>query len=144
MPNASSGFPATLDTMGGGAYDGSVQLAIAQIEAYAAPTAPSAITVLGQTIYDENATSNLQLTSGVLYLTSIQLPSGLAIKNLSVCVSVASSANITHGWMGIFDGAYKVRAATADVVTGATTAAGTLWTLPIATTASRASTTSAS
>ena len=131
MAQDSTGFPAAQDTFVAGEYDGSIALAVNAMQAYIGPTTPTAITVLGATMPDDYATSNLILSTGVVQLTAMNLQAGITIKNFLV-VSSVQSGTLTHGWMALFDTAYKVVATSADVTSGTTPAAGSLWTLAVA------------
>lgn len=131
MSDTSAYAAGTLDTFVGGSWDGTIAVALNAVEAYDGPINPTSITVLGQTFPDTNATSNIQIASGTLYLTAMQLPKNLTIKNFSVIISTQSTNDITNAWMGLFDTAYKVVAVSNSKTSGQTPAAGNLWTLPV-------------
>lgn len=131
MAQASTAFPAALDTFVAADWDASIALAMNTVQAYDGPISPTAITVLGQTFPDSQATSNLQIANGTLYLSSMLLPANVTIKNFSVVISVQSTNDVVNSWMGLFDTAYKVLAVSANA-TAQTPAAGALWTLPVA------------
>ncbi|HEV2412812.1 MAG TPA: glycosyl hydrolase family 28-related protein [Candidatus Saccharimonadales bacterium] len=73
-------------------------------------------------------------TSGTLYVTSINIMSGVTINNISLATDTTTASGVTHGWYVLLDNNLVVRAVTADQTGGNWGTASTFVTL--ATTAS--------
>jgi hypothetical protein len=77
------------------------------------------------------------IATGLLGLTPIWLPSGLAVTSITFCSGTTAGSSLTHQWFGLYDNSQVQLATTTDDTTTAWAASSTK-TLNIATTAAGA------
>jgi hypothetical protein len=83
--------------------------------------------------------TGIVLSSGLLGLTPIWLPTGLAVTSITFCSGTTAGSGLTHSWYGLYNNSQAQLATTADDSGTATWAASSTRTLNIATIAAGAS-----
>ena len=102
MPNATSTFPGTLDTLNA-AYDPDCGPAIQKVqEFFGGYVGPASLTGVNmQSLPDELATSTIQPTSGTVELYLMQFRAGHVINNISFVTAASAGSTMTHQWAGV-------------------------------------------
>jgi len=71
------------------------------------------------------------LSSGLLMVTAIPLPSGLLIGSIAFCIDATAATGLSHGWYVLLDSSRVVRAVTADQTSGTWGSTNTLVSLSV-------------
>ena len=102
MPNATSTFPGTFDSLNA-AYDPDIGPAVQRMqEFWGGYNGPASLTGVNmQTFPDEFATGTIQPASGTVELALVQFRAGHTVNTISLVTAATAGVSITRQWAGI-------------------------------------------